>query len=161
MLKQCFLIVVLLFLCNSNRVAACSCANPGSALEEMKFASAVFVGKVTAITKLKYGKQAIFEVQKTWKGPNLSTIVVTTAKDSAACGNNFQVGETWLVFALRERDFSSNLCSLTSPIDYAQNNLTVLGQGRIPLSKTAQFVRVILPALFFTVVFWGVKKLKR
>lgn len=121
---------------------ACSCAPPGAPDAEMEKSAAVFSGRVTAVEapgpvggvissadRVKY----TFQVSKVWKGPVAPMINVSSARDSASCGYEFQIGEEYLVYATEAQGaLTSSLCSRTQPLVRAEEDLQVLGAGQIP-----------------------------
>jgi hypothetical protein len=56
--------------------------------------------------------ESLFAVEEVRKGPTISSVVVTTARDGASCGVPFAVNTRWLVYATRagEGMYTSNLC---------------------------------------------------
>jgi hypothetical protein len=101
------------------RVAACSCALPDPA-EATQRVDAVFVGAVVdqrapvsgPVTSSADPVQSLFAVEEVRKGPTVSTMVVSTARDGASCGAGFQVNARWLVYATLAADgtYTSSLC---------------------------------------------------
>ena len=105
---------VLFLLFSYNLASACSCLAPtdASKLEAIKNASVIFYGKVISVNPGENSRiNARFQVLKSWKGSEKREIVVTTASDSAACGVNFNVGETALIYSL-ENPPSANSCTM-------------------------------------------------
>jgi hypothetical protein len=107
-------------------------------------ATAVFVGRVISIQTLttprtRAGSTTVYhevklEVEKSWKLVDRREITLTTQTiDSNTCGS-FSVGETYLIYADRLNDtfFVSGL-SRTNRIANAQDDLKMLGEGRIQL----------------------------
>ncbi|HET9224857.1 MAG TPA: hypothetical protein VFO07_20255 [Roseiflexaceae bacterium] len=133
-------------------VFACSCAPPGTPLQELNRSGAVFAGKVVAIDApsgmpilissfpfidfLSSSAEPVsvtFDVLDVWKGPPQRRLVVTTPRDSASCGYSFQMGETYLVYA-SEQDggLTTYLCSRTNSINQARSDLAALDPGTAP-----------------------------
>lgn len=115
---------------------ACSCVPPKSPSIERERAAAVFSGRVVAIKENKalsnsYGKvEAVFEVDRAWKGVDRRTISVFTHSNSAACGYGFTVGVEYLVYASGgEGPLRTSLCSRTNRLDKARADLDELGPG--------------------------------
>jgi hypothetical protein len=78
-----------------------------------------------------------FRVNTVWKGPQHTTLTVTTAQDSASCGYGFKGGENYLVYAGGfEDDLQVNLCSRTQLLSGAQEDLVALGEGNPVGSQT-------------------------
>jgi hypothetical protein len=138
-------------------VFACSCAPPGTPIQELNRSGAVFAGKVVAIdapsnlpiltTSFPFINflsssadpvSVTFDVSDVWKGPAYRQLVVTTVRDSASCGYPFQVGETYLVYATEQgAELTTNLCSRTNSISQAQSDLVALGPGTAPTLDSA------------------------
>nr|CAA9250757.1 hypothetical protein AVDCRST_MAG63-1909 [uncultured Armatimonadetes bacterium] len=68
----------------------------------MRSASAVFAGTVLSVTALGNAKTVVFAVERTWKGAASSTMVVSTADSTGACGYSFHTGQRYLVYAWGE-----------------------------------------------------------
>lgn len=104
----------------------------------------IFSGKVAEVRTIVVSsgmqdmRAALFEVDTYWKSqnnsPNYKELVVFTAIDSGACGYDFEVGKSYLVYA-SARDNGSLLTSIgtrTMPIESAQDDTAALGQGISP-----------------------------
>jgi hypothetical protein len=109
---------------------ACSCAQAGSMEEEFQRSGAVFSGKVSEVGGLTPERDGIttrvrpylapvtFDVNAAWKGVSGDTAVVYGQGPGASCGLNFELGETYLVFASgaetgKESPLQTNFCSAT------------------------------------------------
>lgn len=113
--------------------AACSCVqvSPELALREH---AAVFEGRVRSVEPVPSGLRVTLEVVQQWKGVETEEAVVFTASNSAACGVAFEVETSWLVYADRHADgWQSGLCSRTRRIEDAEDDLTALGAGVVPV----------------------------
>ena len=133
-----FLAAGLLLVADPSPALACDCAPPpppGQALEE---ADAVFVGVVTD-TRLE-GREvdgdllARIEVAEVYGGDVTEVVEVSTAATGAMCGYGFEAGTEVLVYASQRDDgsFSTNLCTRTTALDRAQEDLQALGEGSAP-----------------------------
>lgn len=136
-------VVLLLLLGTPPCVYGCSCvaaAPPRIAFEQ---ASAVFIGTVIAapsqaapdaIVSSGDPVQYTFRVSRIWKGPEYTTLVVTTARGSSSCGLGFQEGQAYLVYADGPPEqLMSSLCSRTSRVTSETANETALfGEGIAP-----------------------------
>ncbi|QCR32248.1 hypothetical protein [Lysinibacillus sp. SGAir0095] len=121
---------------------ACSCIQPGTAVEEMDRSDFVYSGKVLEITDTKAGSnvqssadllEIHFEVSTSWKGANETEALVYTERDSASCGFNFKVDEEYLVYGnVQDGKKSVNLCSKTTLLANAKEDLVALGEGQKP-----------------------------
>jgi len=115
----------------------CSCMMPESATVESDRATAVFAGEVTEKTLMgeqHYGDYHIdFAVSEIWKGDISNTISLTTANNSAACGFNFEAGETYLVYTYGDTtDMQVASCGRTSLLENAAEDIAELGNGAPP-----------------------------
>lgn len=127
---------------NSAEIRACSCLPFGDEsvarqVERAKTdARAVFAGKVVKVTKNLEKHQVTVRIraEKSWKGTVPREITITTASDSALCGYNFAVGQSYLVYAQGTdvRNLQTNICTRTARIADAKADLKALGRGRIP-----------------------------
>jgi hypothetical protein len=119
---------------------ACSCMMPGSPQEEMDRSAAVFAGKVIKmeaptgpIISSADPVAVLFEVSEVWKGPQEAQIRLTTARDSASCGYEFQGGGEYLVYAYEgEFGLEAGLCTRTMPVANANQDFAELGEGFVP-----------------------------
>jgi hypothetical protein len=135
-----FLLLLLTLLINPAPLFACSCAPPPPPAAALAEATAVFAGTVINI-EVEDGEifssadpvAVTFEVATVWKGPVQQTLLVTTARDSASCGYSFEVGQSYLVYAYDAEDaLQTGLCSRTTDLSSASDDLAVLGEGAIP-----------------------------
>jgi hypothetical protein len=112
---------------------ACSCMRLTPS-EGFTSSSAVFTGEVTKIEKNKStpfrGLEVTLKVKKLWKGEPEETVKVHTAGSSAACGYPFQLGKTYLVYAVSDEadPMRVSLCSRTALLDEAKEDLNYLGK---------------------------------
>lgn len=97
-----------------NLVSACSCKSSSEAdkINAVKNASIIFSGKVISIVPTEnYQNSVKFHVLKSWKGLETNEIIVTTASESSACGVNFTVGETRMIYSFSNPPSTSS-CSM-------------------------------------------------
>ncbi|HEX6289822.1 MAG TPA: hypothetical protein VFZ66_11555 [Herpetosiphonaceae bacterium] len=124
-------------------VFACSCMMPGPPQQELGLASAVFTGTVAQQTAPQGPAvssadpvNVAFQVDQVWKGQVPRSVIVQTARDSASCGFTFQNGGEYLVYAQTiDGQLSVSLCSRTSLLADAQDDLAALGQGTPPAGE--------------------------
>jgi hypothetical protein len=123
--------------------AACTCL-PMTFAESVEASEMVFVGTVTAResgveTPFGPGVDATFAVDEVYRGDVPADAVVRTADNSAACGVEFVVGESYLVLARSGPDgLESDLCMGSSRAgDVAAADLESLGDPSGP-GGTAQ-----------------------
>jgi serpin B len=135
-----FVVALLVVLLPATPVYACSCLPPGAPLAEMAQATAVFAGRVThikapagAIISSADPVTVTFAVSHVWKGPEESEISLTTARQSASCGFPFQEGQEYLVYAGGSAaNLSTHLCTRTTSLAHAGEDLAALGEGQAP-----------------------------
>ncbi len=126
------------FLANPGCAFACSCLPPGTPQEELGKSDAVFAGKVVQVSGQVDGGAAEtvevrFEVSQVWKGAESRTVLVKTPGSSASCGFNFEQGREYVVYASQqEGNLTSGLCSRTTLLASAADDLAVLGSGTAP-----------------------------
>ncbi len=144
-------VVALVVLAADARCAwACSCEPPGSTAAERERATAVFAGRVerleagngSIVSKTDPAVQVTFAVQQVWKGDVPQTMFLTTAQWGASCGYTFEQGQQYLVYAFTFNDtLQAYLCSRTRPLADAQDDLAVLGEGRVPVAAPTPITR--------------------
>ncbi len=76
-----------------------------------------------------------FAVNKVWKGPLRYTTSFTTARSEASCGFTFVEGKEYIVYSRDGKTVS--LCSRTTLITDAQEDLDALGEGNPPHDKAS------------------------
>jgi len=121
---------------------ACSCIQPGSAAEELERSDFVFSGKVIEINDSNANAtiqssadllEVYFEVSTTWKGVDETEVRIFTERDSASCGFNFNIDDEYLVYGNENNGKKMvNLCSKTTLLANASEDLTALGEGQQP-----------------------------
>lgn len=151
-----FLSTLLLFLHPSTGYA-CSCVQPPPVQNALDDASAVFSGKVVDIEEQTPvsrfisdilttfsddepdfpQKTVVLEVTSTWKGVSTSQITVKTGLGGGDCGFEFAVGQTYLVYAHGD-DLHTSVCTRTTELSAANEDLSVLGQGKPPAEQVTQ-----------------------
>lgn len=142
-------LVTFIFLMNfsPNTGYACSCAEPGSASEELERSSAVFSGEVIRFLdkNTNYLMQSsadpiavLFEVEETWKGVTQSQVIVYTVRDETSCGYQFSLNTKYLVYA-NESDglLKTSYCSKTTPLTLAVDDMEELGEGELPTEQVS------------------------
>ncbi len=134
---------------------ACSCLPPPEPCQAFWEASAVFTGKVTKIvTKGDSTRTAEFDVKESFRGDVGTRVRVSTDSSGAACGYNFTVGTTYVVYASGPSNakLSTFLCSRTQPLssdspdlEYAKNHSTrkkAIAYGHVFLRDATGFHRL-------------------
>jgi hypothetical protein len=110
-------------------VSACSCLPPAPPAEAMKEVDAVFIGVVSDVSSSDaLNVTATFTVSGSYGDKGLpNELEIVTARDSAACGINFEDNKEYLVYATIDgEEYYSNLCSRTTEISYADEDITAL-----------------------------------
>lgn len=128
------------------RALACSCAPVGSPAEEMARSAAVVAGRVLRIDAPPGGMvstgdpvHVVLQVDRVWKGPASSTLVIVTARHSVSCGFPFEVGEEYLVYArAADGELHASMCSRTAPLASAAGDMAALGPGMVVTSAEVE-----------------------
>lgn len=127
------------FIVPLREASACSCLPWPPPAQAVAQVDAVFLGKVLAFNEIA-GQQrrlAHIEVLKIWKGRAQEADSVTTALNEAACGYDFEIGKTYLVYAHKDENggLYTHLCTRTRPESQAQSDLDYLrGFSVFPLA---------------------------
>jgi hypothetical protein len=125
---------------------ACSCAGLATPLEAVKHADSVFVGRVVGgganldqsdrtelppLSQVRY----TFDIISTLKGSHTPQITVLTGSGGGDCGVEFRIGSVWVVYGRSYDDntYYTSICTRTSPLSYAGEDLRALGPGNPPL----------------------------
>jgi len=122
---------------------ACNCATKPSPEGALRNAAIVFSGRVVMgrVVKRRLDGKAeesemrefLFEVTKIWKGPVPRRVFVLTAMNLAACGFDFDLGESYLVYAYGEpTQFGTNHCTRTCHEAAAGDDMKQLGAPTKP-----------------------------
>ena len=127
-MKKLSIILVMLLLSVSSAFA-CSCMMPDHPLVEADEATSVFIGKVTNITTIEKKLDSFsteinkvnFDILYNIKNTEDEKLEISTAKDSATCGYNFEVWEEYIVYSYKNDDneLSVSLCSRTALLENA------------------------------------------
>lgn len=118
---------------------ACSCIAPEPPQESLAKSAAVFSGKVTLVKSDSDLQQVIaIDVTNVWKGVSSNKVALTTAKDSAACGVNFEEGKEYIIYAYNNEDgdLATSLCSRTHEVTANDEDITALGAGNPVVAPT-------------------------
>src|SRR3989344_1510575 len=119
------------------QASACSCLPPTlSQLQDQS--DVIFRGTVTSNTSASaLNRTVTFDVTTLWQGefPG-EDITITTPRDSAGCGIEFEVGREYTVAAADYGDgLSSNLCSLSIKQGYTYVSLEEAMEDQEPLTS--------------------------
>lgn len=125
---------------------ACSCPPPALA-EAVALADAVFLGKVLSfeLAPSQTERIARFEVIQVWKGRPVEVQEIFTAENEAACGYDFRVSETYLVYANKDESakLRTHLCTRTQFASGARDDLKYLAEFAVfplALGNTWQYL---------------------
>lgn len=124
---------------------ACSCIEPPGVTEELERSDAVFSGKVISIEEKPPllsvpSKTVIFQVARIWKGIEQSQVKITTGQGGGDCGFDFNMGQEYLVYAVKSNSYGLNslstiLCDRTDILSQAQGDFPLLGEGQAPTKE--------------------------
>lgn len=137
---------------------ACSCVPPKPVQDAVDDAQAVFAGKVLRIEETSPATQflrdiaenftddpafpersVVLQVTSTWKGVSQSQVVVKTGMGGGDCGFEFSAGQSYLVYAHGDgNDLHTSVCSRTTELAAASEDLSVLGQGKPPAVQVTE-----------------------
>src|SRR6266850_4118755 len=102
---------------------------PKSIKGALKNSTAVFSGGVLEIRSGVNFLQARFRVERSWKGVEAEQVSVLT--ENTAESPHYRVGEKYLVFAgMRDGKLFTGNCSRTKRLEYAEEDLKQLGEGK-------------------------------
>lgn len=119
---------------------ACSCRPPTSPVAARDAANAVFEGRAGTPAVAKTAGPGLsptamsvpFTVLKSFKGVNAGDqVTIATSGNPASCGYPFAAGETYLVYAWREKSggFGTGLCSRTRKSAEAADDFAAFAAG--------------------------------
>ena len=150
LLSPFLIIVVAVFLWRPTDAAACSCVMPPPPDQALNDASAVFSGEVIDISdNVKiingYGKTIRFQVDESWKGIEDGEVAINTGNGGGDCGFEFEVGKSYLVYAVKSDMYSPNtltttICNRTVQLANANDDLIALGEGEKFFSENTEVV---------------------
>jgi hypothetical protein len=110
--------------------------------EAKQDATAIFEGRVSAIVdepkteaNMFPGKTVTIAIVRTWRGlENQEAVTLRTNESGASCGYGFQVGTSYLIYAVGEHDkLLVTSCSRTRLLSEANEDLAALGGGVTPV----------------------------
>lgn len=145
------LFVHLLLIISTYRAYACDCPEPPPPLEELANDDivAVFSGKALNTSVQwpfeDFSETVVFDVYEVWKGP--VAVRITVYNKPSSCGMDIRKNEEFLVYAYGfvitvngqpERDLVLDICSRTTSLQYAANDLVELGPGIVPTRETGR-----------------------
>lgn len=128
----CVLLLTTVFIAD---VAACSCQDGGaSPCQEYWRTDVVFTGMVVGSAKItisegdsKFEQRLVrFEISQTFRGEQAAKAEIVTGWGGGDCGYSFKDGETYLVYASRNKEnqrLYTSVCTRTRPISQAAGDL--------------------------------------
>jgi len=125
-MKKWIMVIVAILGFSGAKAIACSCAPPASVAESYAKMSAIYNGKVLEVKREGFGLAVRTRVEKNWKGLSWQDeTVVRTAPHSAACGYDFAVGRTYLIYSYINTDgyLSTNICTRTDLLSEAKADI--------------------------------------
>jgi hypothetical protein len=122
---------------------ACNCDLPRGhlSLEQQvkkarKQSQTVFAGNVVEILRDPESSVVVvkFRVESSWKGRLPKKVSVSTGQGHGDCGYQFEVGQSYLVYAYGsdENSLSTNICQRTAPLSEAAADIKLLGKRKLP-----------------------------
>lgn len=134
------LLLAALLLASTGRSLACLCS-PATPEEIFRRATVVFAGTVVSDGE-SAGQPAEFRVSRVWKGADYATRFVDVGGVATpdgrvtvtSCDPQFNVGEQYLVYATSggpDKPVRTGYCNIAH-LEYAQEHLDALGEGRAP-----------------------------
>ncbi|MCI0698483.1 T9SS type A sorting domain-containing protein [candidate division KSB1 bacterium] len=122
--------ILFLTLCNVQETRACSCWPPPPPAQAFAEAEAVFMGKVVSFEFVENNRRrrAAISLSKIWKGDRGAASEIFTGADVGMCGYEFQVGETYVIYAYKDENgrLHTNICTRTAPLRSAAKDLKYL-----------------------------------
>ena len=104
----------------------------------MEDSAAIFSGNLIAIrgySSTSLAALLIFEVSRVWKGSVTETFIMMTSSLGAGdCGFPFEAGREYLIYAYEREGYdllAAWLCTRTQPLEWAEEDLAFLGEGRL------------------------------
>lgn len=129
----------------ASSVVACSCVENPSVEVALQKSDAVFSGNVIDVREKRQPngyrpKSVHFEVIDTWKGVEETQIIIVTGLGGGDCGFDFKEGQEYLVYANEstmygDKSLVAIICSRTTELSLAQEDLLILGEGELPTNE--------------------------
>ena len=121
---------------------ACTCMNSTDPEEARREVEVVFAGRAVDVRPVlrEYPNgskteflETTFEVSRVWKGDVMKRVTVTTVPKGAQCGYRFRAEQSYIVYGTGAGDkFATHLCTATKPLEKAEKDVDVFGEGREP-----------------------------
>ncbi len=120
--------LMLVALLGADAALACSCGPLPEPRQARDQADAVFTGTVLGITQEGNRRLVRLRVEESWKGARCEEVTITTGLGDSDCGYAFQEGQSYLIYADKQRGkLSTNICTRTKPTAEAGEDLAALG----------------------------------
>ena len=168
-MKQMTVVIVLmislvtLLLGWTTSVYGCDCIRRTTA-ERFALADLVFRGRVIEERTYSRMQLATLEVYEVWKGSTAPVQTIRTPTSNGSCGAGYFEGREYLIFAssydARTKSYHSGSCGNTWLISDAENELSLLGKGKLLGHICPQFIELIPEPIRITALehpnqFWG------
>jgi hypothetical protein len=146
-LCACIFILVL----NAAATPACECKaeSPERAIKRLrKTATVIIVGTVIEVNRVVKNNHvaywATFKVKQSWKSNQLDEISVFT---EGGCMAWFETGRTYIIYAGPDsaKRLSTNVCMRTGLIEYAEEDLRLLGKPQFTSDVTSAECKQLAP----------------
>jgi len=119
------------FVVTASRADACTCVGGRTTCQAFYEETAVFVGRVDAITLVTpahpFSKRRVrLAVTEAFRGVSAAQIEIVTGAGHGDCGYPFKIGESYFVYAYRERNsatLATGVCSRTRLLRDAAEDL--------------------------------------
>jgi len=117
----------------THELQACSCPPKPSSANAVAQADAVFSGKIEkvelVVSTVSSFRRIKITVARVWKGDREAAAEIFTGPDQGACGYDFQVNATYLIYAYKSESgrLQTDICTRTAAISRAQEDLNYLG----------------------------------
>jgi hypothetical protein len=148
------LLAATLLLLFNDAAFGCVCVSIPTVADSLKKADAVFSGRVESISN----KRATLKIEQVWKGELSGDVVMllggSTFKPKrkvaikfpfTSCDYEFDVGERYLIYAshMEGKYFRTWKCTRTRRLQYAEEDLHELGQGKLSNSIGVNIIEAL------------------
>jgi hypothetical protein len=122
-----FCLTTVAILAFAGSALACSCSRTAP-WDTIRHTPTIFTGTAMSSTNAGGEQTTIFQVSKTWKGGLPDNVALTTRPGEAACGWEFQAGQTYTVYAYpTDGDaLTTGYCSMMHFMSQPERSLTWL-----------------------------------
>jgi hypothetical protein len=139
-MKRAIWMLAILFLASFDAVACtCDLPWPKQNLKQQiskarRDSRAVFSGTVLKIDEAGYMLKVTLKVERSWKGLLPTEVVLTTGRGRGDCGYEFELGQTYLVYAYGDNmnALATNICQRTVALVSGGDDLKILGKLKRP-----------------------------